>query len=116
LPRGNSKKTFLNFRNNQIMLAKNLPWSEKWWKIPFRMALDQVSALKGLLSGDGGYFIAIIKAHLAFFRWCIFHKRTKRAYKLLPIKSLYGIYDRIIIWDHFVKKKTRFSEIIIVDN
>jgi GT2 family glycosyltransferase len=116
LPRGNSKKTFLNFRNNQIMLAKNLPWSEKWWKIPFRMTLDQVSAIKGLLSGDGGYFIAIIKAHLAFVRWCLFHKRNKKSYTLRQINSLYGIYKGIIIWDHFVKKKTRFSEIIIVDN
>ena len=35
LPKGNSRKTFLNFRNNQIILAKNLPWSEKWWKITF---------------------------------------------------------------------------------
>lgn len=116
LPRGNSKKTFLNFRNNQIMLAKNLPWSEKWWKIPFRMTLDQVSAIKGLLSGDGGYFVAIIKAHLAFFRWCLFHKRKKKSYTLRPINSLYGIYKGIVIWDHFVKKKTRFSEIIVVDN
>src|SRR5919202_1972957 len=49
LPRGNSKKTFLNFRNNQIMLATNLPFWEKIWKIPFRMLLDDLSALKGLL-------------------------------------------------------------------
>ena len=67
LPRGNSRKTFLNFRNNQIMLAKNLPPSEKWWKIPYRMMLDYISAFKGLLSGDGGYFIAIFTAHLGFF-------------------------------------------------
>jgi GT2 family glycosyltransferase len=115
LPRGNSKKTFLNFRNNQIMLAKNLPWSEKWWKIPFRMMLDQLSAVKGLISGDGGYFIAIIKAHLAFIRWCLLYKRKKRNYPLLPMNSLYGIYHGVIVWQHFVKKKTRFSEIIKVD-
>lgn len=115
LPRGNSKKTFLNFRNNQIMLAKNLPWSEKLWKIPFRMMLDQLSALKGLLSGDGGYFIAIIKAHLAFIRWCMFHGKTKRKQKLLPIRSLDGIYHGNIVWQHFVKKKTTFSEVVKVD-
>ena len=49
LPRGNTKKTYLNFRNNLIMLAKNLPWSQKWWKIPFRIFLDTVSATKGLI-------------------------------------------------------------------
>jgi GT2 family glycosyltransferase len=72
LPRGNSKKTFLNFRNNQIMLAKNLPAGEKWWKIPYRIILDTVSAVKGLFSGDGGYFVAIFTAHLAFLNWLFF--------------------------------------------
>ena len=57
LPRGNTRKTYLNFRNNQIMLAKNLPWSQKWWKIPFRIFLDNISAIKGLFTGDGGYFL-----------------------------------------------------------
>jgi GT2 family glycosyltransferase len=115
LPRGNSKKTFLNFRNNQIMLAKNLPWAEKWWKIPFRMMLDQLSAMKGLLSGDGGYFVAIIEAHLAFIRWIFTHRQRKRNYKRLPTRILHGVYHGNIVWEHFVKKKTRFTEIIKVD-
>ena len=29
LPKGNSRKTYLNFRNNQIMMSKNLPFSKK---------------------------------------------------------------------------------------
>jgi GT2 family glycosyltransferase len=111
LPRGNSRKTFLNFRNNQIMLGKNLPWSEKWWKIPYRMMLDDISALKGLFSGDGGYFIAIIKAHLGFFYWLFFKKNsTKLSRKKLV--QLKGLYKGNIAWQHFVKRKTRFSEIV----
>ena len=77
LPRGNSLKTFLNFRNNQIMLSKNLPWSQKWWKIPFRIFLDAVSAWKGLFTGDGGYFIAIIKSPFCFYKMDVFHEKTK---------------------------------------
>jgi len=78
LPRGNTKKTFLNFRNNLIMLAKNLPWSQKWWKIPFRIFLDNVSSWKGLLKGDGGYFVAILRAHLAFIKWILFKQRQSK--------------------------------------
>ena len=77
LPRGNTLKTFLNFRNNQIMLYKNLPWSEKWWKIPFRIFLDAVSAWKGLFIGDGGYFLAIFRAHCSFLKWMLFEKKTE---------------------------------------
>ena len=111
LPRGNSRKTFLNFRNNQIMLAKNLPKGEKWWKIPFRMGLDQISALKGLLSGDGGYFLAIVSAHIAFVDWLFFKKKknTTRRKKLVHLK---GLYKGNVVWQHFVKNKKRFTEIV----
>lgn len=112
LPRGNSLKTFLNFRNNQIMLAKNLPFSEKWWKIPFRMFLDDVSALKGLLSGDGGYFLAIINAHCAFFYWLFFKRKGSRSKARKKMMQLKGYYKGNIAWQHFVKKKTLFTQIV----
>lgn len=111
LPRGNSKKTFLNFRNNQILLSKNLSWSEKWWKIPFRLFLDQVSALKGLLSGDAGYFVAIFKAHLAFFDWVLFHKKMRPPLRRKKLKSFPGVYHGNIVWQHFALKKKYFSKI-----
>lgn len=112
LPRGNSRKTLLNFRNNQIMLAKNLPWSEKWWKIPFRLMLDQLSATKGLLSGEGGYFLAIIKAHLAFIYWIVFGNKKWKPKRRKKMKDLKAVYNGNIVWEHFVKKKKKFSEII----
>jgi len=111
LPRGNSRKTFLNFRNNLIMLAKNLPWSEKWWKIPFRIMLDNISALKGLLSGDGGYFLALLQAHWAFYNWVLF-KRKKRGYARKPLRQLDGTFPHNIVWQHFVKGKKTFAQIV----
>jgi cellulose synthase/poly-beta-1,6-N-acetylglucosamine synthase-like glycosyltransferase len=111
LPRGNSRKTLLNFRNNQIMLAKNLPWSDKWWKIPFRLFLDQVSAWKGLFTGDGGYFIAIINAHLAFGYWIIFGNKKWKPKQTKTLKVLKGVYKGNIVWQHFMLKKKSFKEI-----
>jgi GT2 family glycosyltransferase len=116
LPKGTSKKTFLNYRNNQIMLAKNLPWSEKWWKIPFRMELDQLSAVKSLLSGDAGYFRAVIKAHLAFLYWIFFAKKKKNTSRKKPLKNLHGVYHGNIAWNYFVQKKKLFSEIVSKEN
>jgi GT2 family glycosyltransferase len=112
LPKGNSRKTFLNYRNNQILLFKNLPLSEKWWKIPFRMMLDQVAALKMLLSGDGGYFVAVIKAHLAFINWIFFQKKRSGTYQKKKLTLLDGVYNGNIVWQHFVKKKKTFTEIV----
>lgn len=111
LPKGNSRKTFLNFRNNHIMLAKNLPLAEKWWKIPFRLLLDQAAAWKGLLGGDNGYFIAINRAHFAYYRWLITGKKDTSA-KPKPLKSLTGVFKGNVIWQHFIKHRNKFSEII----
>ena len=112
LPRGNSRKTYLNFRNNQIMLYKNLPWTQKWWKIPFRIFLDSVSAWKGLFTGDGGYFLAILRGHLSFYKWVLFKKKQS----VFPIKKtggkLAGLYKGNLVWQHFVKGKKYFSQLI----
>jgi GT2 family glycosyltransferase len=111
LPRGNSLKTYLNFRNNRIMLSKNLPVGKKLWVMPARNFLDALSAWKGLLHGDGGYFVAIMRAQLAFLKWWLFHKkksifpRTKKA-------RLEGYLQKNMVWQHFGRKKKYFSEIV----
>lgn len=112
LPKGNARKTFLNFRNNQIMLAKNLPWRERWWKIPYRLLLDQVSAVKGLLSGDTAYFGAIFKAHLAFHYWMIFHRNQRSGLPKKSLKTLDGVYHGNLVWQYFARKKKTFSAIV----
>lgn len=111
LPRGNSLKTFLNFRNNRIMLSKNLPFLEKLRVMPVRYVLDTISAIKGLLTGDPGYFIAVLRAQLAFLKWWLFHQKRS----LFPPNrkgKLYGLYPHNIAWAHFVKKKRYFTEIV----
>jgi GT2 family glycosyltransferase len=111
LPRGNSRKAFLNFRNNLIMLAKNLTVEAAIWKIPFRMMLDVLSACRGLLSGDGGYFLAIAKAHFHFIGWLLSGKKQS----VFPVKKsgkLHGWYNGSVVWAYFIQKKKTFSEII----
>jgi len=112
LPKGNSLKTYLNFRNNRIMLSKNLPLVKKIWVMPVRNLLDGVSAWKGLLSGDGGYFIAILRAQLAFIKWWLFYKK-KSVFPEHKNRPLTGFLKKNMAWQHFVKKKKAFSEIVI---
>lgn len=111
LPRGNTLKTYLNFRNNHIMLYKNLPWSQKWWKIPFRILLDELSAWKGLIKGDAGYFLAIFRAHAAFVKWLFFYQ-GKSNFPLKRKGKLMGLYNGNLAWAHFVRKKKYFSQIV----
>jgi GT2 family glycosyltransferase len=110
LPRG-GLKVFLNFRNNLIMMCKNLPGRERRWKLPLRIFLDGLSAWKGLLTGDVDFFKAIIKAHMAAFRWRL---NTKEALQLnrKEMTSLNGVYAGTIVWQHFVLHKKFFQQIV----
>jgi GT2 family glycosyltransferase len=110
LPKGNRRKVYLNFRNNLIMLAKNLPFRQLWWVLPCRLALDAIAAWKNLLSGDAGFFATVVKAHIAFVGWCIFkrHRPVAPATKA----SLRGWLNSSIVWAYFVRKKRKFSEIV----
>jgi len=111
LPKGNSRKTFLNFRNNLVMLYKNLPRRVALWKLPVRLMLDATAAWKSLFSGDMGFFLSILKAHLHFIKWLFFEKH-KRPVGRHKNGNLTGVYNGSIVWDHFIKKKNTFLEII----
>lgn len=110
LPRG-GRKVFLNFRNNLLMLAKNLPLKEKLYKLPFRFLLDAVSAWKGLLHGDSYFFVAIVKAHFAVCYLLIKGYKTHQLPKK-SVNTLAGVYNGCIVWQHFIKQKTKFIEIV----
>lgn len=111
LPRGRSLKTYLNFRNNRIMLSKNLPFRKRLWIMPARQLLDAVSACKALLGGDPGYFITVIRAQFGFFNWWLFH-RKKSIYPATRQAPLAGFYKGNIAWQYFVRKKKTFSQIV----
>ncbi|MEO6405681.1 MAG: glycosyltransferase family 2 protein [Ferruginibacter sp.] len=111
LPKTSKTKTYLNFRNNLIMLYKNMAFKEKIWKLPLRLFLDIAAGAKHLFAGEAGHFVAIGKAWLHFIRWIILHQhRSLFPNKIIQKKD--GRFPGSIIWDYYVKKKRRFSEIV----
>jgi len=108
LPTGNPLKVFLNFRNNLIMITRNMPLSQLIWKLPVRIALDALSAWKELFSGKPGYWLAVFKAHFAFAGW-LFSKKTIQLKEYHPLK---GVYKGSIVWQYFISGKRKFSEIV----
>ena len=112
LPKGNERKVFLNFRNNLVMLCKNLPRQQLLWKLPLRLLLDAITAWKGLLAGEGAYFIAILKAHAGFVKW-LFIKQGAGWMPAIRSGRLNGWLNKSIVWAYFVRGKRKFSEIIV---
>lgn len=110
LPKGNSQKTFLNYRNNLWMLAKNLPFGTLCWVLPIRFALDALAAYKSLFSGDPGYWWAVAKSHFALIGKLI--KGFEDTQSVYPKKNtLLGRYKGSIVFDYFIKGKKTFLEI-----
>jgi hypothetical protein len=111
LPKGNYKKVFLNFRNNLIMLGKNLPAHRAIPVLTLRFALDAVSAWKNLLSGDPVYFRAVLQAHFTFLKWLIGQKKHNRfpARKMVPRD---GYYRGSVVWQYFIKGAGTFNQIV----
>ena len=66
LKKENPHKTFLNFRNNLVMLYKNLPQEELGPVMRVRAVLDYVAALSFLLKGQFPNMWAVLRARRAF--------------------------------------------------
>ena len=70
LPKGNPRKTYLNFRNNLTMLYKNLPERDLRHVMRVRWWLDYVAALQTLVCNRNvGDFKAILRARRDFRAW-----------------------------------------------
>ena len=63
----NPRKTYLNFRNNLLMLVKNLPKGQLFKIIFTRLILDGLAGIRLLFKGQLLHFIAILNAHFSFY-------------------------------------------------
>lgn len=110
LNKSNPRKTYLNFRNNLIMLSKNLRGWDKFKIIPLRLVLDGVFAVKQLVSGDLKTVKAIFNAHIGYYKWCFRANKEPDNLNKPRFLSLSGVVDKSIVWQYFVRniKNTKF--------
>ena len=102
LPQGNSKKVYLNFRNNLLLLHKNLP-EKKGKKVLFvRRLADTLAFLMFVVKGSWGDAKAVLKAHGDF-------RKMRKLYTDLPqedrLSTLPGA-KRLIVLERFLLRKT----------
>jgi GT2 family glycosyltransferase len=113
LQQGSTQKTYLNFRNNLMMLSKNLSGFDKWSLLTKRFFLNNIAALQFLVKGEWQLCWAIIKAFYHFLIW-----KPNAAFTVaqpkLKMKLLNGVIPKSIVYNYFIKKKKTYQE--IVDN
>lgn len=101
LPASNPHKTYLNFRNNLLMMHKNLPDAVRTRKLLVRRLLDALAWLKFAVTGDWGNSKAVWRAHRDF-------AKMRGEYTAHPQQNL--LTDRRdILVDFYLKGKKTFA-------
>lgn len=106
------RKTYLNFRNNLILLTKNHASRMFALKIFLRMCMDGIAAFRFLFSGDGKHFMAVVKAHFSY--WGSLPRTIAKRKALRKNISSYAkscIYRGNIVAEYFVRGKKKFSDL-----
>ena len=112
LKKENPHKTFLNFRNNLVMLYKNLPEEELNKVMRMRALLDYVAALTFLLKGSIDNASAVLRARKEYgrIRSSFEESRIENQQK----SSLNPIPERTkssILWQFYVRGCKYFSQL-----
>lgn len=63
LPNNSPRKLYLNFRNNLLMMYKNIPISSRARIIFMRMCIDRIIGCIYLITGKWSFFKSVISAH-----------------------------------------------------
>lgn len=108
LPKKSWKKTYLNMRNNNIMLYKNLPAGKLFYVFTLRLILDGIAAFKFLFDGGFRDFFAVVKAHFRFYSLL---PELKRKRHLKKHKEVSMIYQKNLVYEYFLRQKRRFSDL-----
>ena len=112
LAQGNPRKTFLNFRNNLLMLYKNLPDRQLAKVMRVRLVLDYVAALKFLLGGDVPSAKAVVRARREYKKIKKnFLKQREENISRMTVENPYGKFDFSLLGLHYIKGVKRFSDI-----
>jgi GT2 family glycosyltransferase len=107
LQKTNPNKTYLNFRNSLFNIIKNVP--KKWFLFVVfsRLILDGIAGLKFILELKPIHTLAILKAHLSFYKnFFNFLKKRRKLQK----KQGYNLHTSIV-WQYFVLGRKKFKEL-----
>ena len=106
------RKTFLNFRNNLLMLYKNLPEKELHRVMRLRFWLDYLAALKFLLEGHPANARAVREARREFHRLVPEYRETRIVnQQLAVVKEIPELKSFSLLWQFYVRGKKHYGQL-----
>jgi len=112
LDKSNPKKTYFNFRNGLALLYKNYTNRELWFKLPLRILLDLIAAIKFMLFDSIKDGIAVFKAHIHFWKELPLNYKKRQLTKKQKFQSVkHLIYRKSIVWEYFAMGKRKYEQL-----
>ncbi len=112
LKKENPRKTFLNFRNNLLMLYKNLPEAELNAVMRMRFVLDYVAAVVFVLKGDLKNAVAVYKARREYVSMRpLFKADREENLRRTVVNDIPERKKYSIVWLSKLKGKKRFVQL-----
>lgn len=112
LSQGSPRKTYLNFRNNLLLLYKNLPDTRLRSVMRVRFFLDALASLQFLLTGQWQSFCAVWRARRDFWKmrpdFDADRAENLRLSQLspVPVQSAFSL-----LWQYYVRRRKTFDQL-----
>lgn len=106
-----AERLYYLFRNNLVMLHRNLPVISALQILPARFLLNGAAFFQLMLTGHLKHALSIIKATWDYFKWALFSKKGPAIQK----KALYackGVYKGSTVYQYYILRKKRFTDIV----
>ena len=113
LNKENPRKTYLNFRNNLLMLYKNLSEEELGPVMRVRRWLDYLAAFTFLLKGERGSAQAVFRARRDFKQMLPDFEASRKENRQAAL--LATVPERIsgsLLWAFYVRRKNTFTKVM----
>ena len=105
-------KTKLNFRNNALLLYKNMPTARYRYVAPIRTILDAVAAFQMLLKGQKANAKAVFEARKEFKSMQKeFTTDRNNNLSLTTHPSPMGILPRLLLIENYLKRRKMYSQL-----
>lgn len=106
------RKTYLNFRNNLLLLYKNLPAKQFKKVFLYRFFLDYIAALHLLLNGKLSNAMSVVKARSDFFRMKKnFDKKRDENILYATNSNINEVFKESLLLGYYFKNKKTFSKL-----
>lgn len=113
LQKENPFKTYLNFRNNLLMIYKNSSAASLGYILSIRFILDLMACLHQLIQGKAKNSHSILKAQLDFYRIkSKYKKKRSENIKNTIVSDVNVQFSGSILWQYYFKQRRYFSSLL----